>query len=126
MSMNGSKEGKKTVLKFFDALKEKDVGGMLDLFDDNCIVREPFSTEVSLNGKADVKSFLSTMCYACEGVDCSVLFEAAANNDFESLAKCEFRLGDSVTGHFRFKFKPFSDEIEKARSLKIQELDIKF
>lgn len=117
------REKKRTVFNFFNAIKEKNVRNMLDLFDDNCFVREPFSNEIKLDGKDDLKSFFSTMCYVCDGVDCSLSFDEE-DKEFESNARCEFRLGDSVTGYFRFKFKPFSGDTEKIKSLKIKELDI--
>lgn len=113
------------IFNFFNAIKEKDVKDMLDLFDDNCAVIEPFSIETRWDGKDNLESFFSTMCYACDGVDCSLSFDEG-DKDFESNAKCEFQLGDSVTGFFRFKFKPFSSDTEKIKSLKINELDINF
>jgi hypothetical protein len=69
--------------------------------------------------------FFSTMCYACDGVEYSLSFDEG-DKDFESNARCEFRLGDSVTAYFRFRFKPLSSDTGKIKSLKINELDIKF
>jgi hypothetical protein len=48
------------------------------------------------------------------------------DKDFESNAKCNFRLGDRITGFFRYKFKPLSSNFRKNESLKIRELDLIF
>jgi hypothetical protein len=126
MNINALKrEKKRIVFNFFNAIKEKDVENMLDLFDDKCTVIEPFSIAPLIDDKDDLKSFFSTMCYACDGVDCSLSFDEG-DKDFECNTRCEFRLGDSVTGFFRFKFKPFSSDFKKNESLKIRELDISF
>jgi ketosteroid isomerase-like protein len=88
------------IFNFFNAIKEKDVKNMLDLFDDKCTVIEPFSIETRWDGKDNLESFFSTMCYVCDGVEYSLSFDEG-DKDFESNARCEFRLGDSVTAYFR-------------------------
>lgn len=42
---------KKTIDRFFFLLDNKDIYGLIDLFDDNCIVKEPFSKMNGLKKK---------------------------------------------------------------------------
>jgi len=42
---------KETIDRFFFLLDNRDVYGLIDLFDDNCIVKEPFSKMNGLKKK---------------------------------------------------------------------------
>lgn len=119
------REKEKIVFKFFNAVKDKDVKNMLDLFDDKYTIIEPFSIGHVTHGKDDLDHFFRTICFACDGVDFSLSFDEE-DKDFESRRKCEFLLGESVTRHFRLKFQSFSSDIVRFRNLKIKELDMSF
>ena len=111
-----------TVFQYFKLIENKDIDGILDLFDYDAVVSEPFSKSQGLRGKASIEPFLKVAVMANSGLDRKIEIEKSANgkNDPHKLvALVTFEKGDKTKGRFTFKFTN-SDGAKRIKSLHIE------
>ncbi|WP_337863699.1 hypothetical protein [Nitrososphaera sp.] len=121
------------VRRFFKLIDSKDLAGLLDLFEYDATVREPFSRSEVLRGRSEIEPFLKVVLMANSDMrrriqlDPHQLREGHRNGggsgdddgdeDSKATATVTFEKGDKVRGRFAFVLNPHS---KKIRSLTIQ------
>ena len=66
-----------TIYSYFRAIKEKDIDKLVDMFEDDAVIQEPFSKEAQLRDKRNFKSFFQIVCMANEELEHDLFFEDA-------------------------------------------------
>jgi len=114
-----------TIQSYFRAIKRKDID-LVDMFEDEGVIHEPFSKEVLLRDKRDFKPFFQVICMTFEELEHDLLIEDVTNRDGLSIL-CTFQRGESVCVRFTFRFGPNSRmNTRGAMERKIQKLQIQF
>lgn len=114
------------VHRYFWCIENKDIEGLLDLFDDDAILYEPFSKEQGLRGHFAIEPFLKVALMANSNLKRRIVIEKAdrAKKDLNTVkAHITFEKGDSVSSVFTFEFLPRNQQDSPA---KIKRLTIKF
>lgn len=114
--------GEEIVARYFRYMDSKDLDGILDLFDYDAVVYEPFSKVGGLHGRSAIEPFLKVAMMANSELRRTVKIEKTkkANNN-EITALITFEKGEKVKGRFTFEFIE-DDSWEK----RIKSLHIKF
>ena len=94
---------KNALYSYFRANKEKDIDNLVDMFEDDAVIHEPFSKEHQLRDKRDFKSFFQIVCMASEGFDYDLYFEEGTDDNRASVL-CTFQRGETVCARFCFQF----------------------
>jgi len=94
---------KNTLYNYFRAIKEKDIDNLVDMFEDDAVIHEPFSKERQLRGKREFKSFFQIVCLASEGSDYDLYFEEGTDDNGASIL-CTFQRGETICARFCFQF----------------------
>lgn len=117
---------KNTIFSYFKSIKEKDINKLIDLFEDQAIIQEPFSKESQLQDKRDFRSFFQIVCMANEDLDHDLFFEDSTDNNALSVL-CTFQKGGTVCARFSFRFGPNTQMNAKGiTERKIEKLQIQF
>lgn len=117
---------KNTVYSYFRAIKEKDIDNLVDLFEDEAVIHEPFSKEAQLRDKRDFKSFFQIVCMTNEELEHDLFFEDATDDNATSVL-CTFQKGETVCARFSFRFGPNTRMNAKGiMERKIEKLQIQF
>jgi ketosteroid isomerase-like protein len=91
------------VNEYFRLVTEKDIRGLLQLFDEDAVVFEPFSNiKGGLVGKAMIENFLKVVVMANAGFKRTIRFVDESEDRVTAIVT--FERGDSVTGKFAFSF----------------------
>lgn len=91
------------VEEYFRRVGEKDVTGLLQMFDEDAVVFEPFSNiKGGLVGKTVIENFLRVVVMANSGFKRTIRFVNESQDRITALVT--FERGDSVTGKFEFSF----------------------
>jgi ketosteroid isomerase-like protein len=91
------------VNEYFRLVTEKDVRGLLQLFDEDALVFEPFSNiKGGLAGKAVIENFLNVVVMANAGFKRTIRLVDESEDRITAIVT--FERGDSVTGKFAFSF----------------------
>jgi hypothetical protein len=130
---------KSIVYEYFRLIKNKDIDGVLNLFNDDAILYEPFSNiEGGLQGKSAIRPFFNVVLMANDGLQYKIQFERAqdsSNNENKEdsnqvTALVTFERGGTVQGQFTFKLRSEEEEQyryrDRDRAKKIQTLYIEF
>jgi hypothetical protein len=130
---------KSIVYEYFRLIKNKDIDGILNLFDENAIIYEPFSNiEGGLQGKSAIKPFFDIVLMANDGLQYKIEFVKAqdgSNNENKEdsdqvTTLVTFEKGGTVQGQFTFKLRSEEEEQYRSwggdRAKKIQTLHIEF
>jgi ketosteroid isomerase-like protein len=110
------------VFQYFKLIENKDIDGMLDLFDYDAVVTEPFSKSKELRGKASIEPFFKVAAMANSGLDRKIEIEKSANGRTAPdrlVALVTFEKGDRTKGRFTFGFAR-NDGARKIKSLHIK------
>jgi hypothetical protein len=110
------------VFQYFKLIGNKDVDGILDLFDYDAIVSEPFSKSRELRGKASIEPFLKVAVMANRGMKRKITIEKSGNGRTAAdrlVALVTFEKGDKTRGRFTFVFAN-SDGARKIKSMRIE------
>jgi hypothetical protein len=114
---------KDIVFHYFQCIHNKDIDGILELFDSDAVIFEPFSKTGSLRGKYDIGPFLKVAMMANTGFSREIKIDKMDNevgcNDNRISALVTFERGSKVTGRFTFEFTNDSDT-KKIKSLHIE------
>jgi hypothetical protein len=110
------------VFQYFKLIEDKDIDGILDLFDYDAVVFEPFSKSKGLRGKASIEPFLKVAAMANSGLSRKITIEKSLNGKAAPdrlVALVTFEKGDKTRGRFTFRFTN-SDGARKIKSLHIE------
>lgn len=111
------------VRQYFNRVKSGDLHGLLDLFSDDCVIYEPFSSSKFLTGKIEIEPFFRSAIMANQGVQYEIKIEKERHNTVGNsmVAVVVFRKDNEIKGKFTFDFKDVGEgEVESIRSLKIE------
>lgn len=114
------------VNQYFSRIKSSDIEGLLALFSDDAVIREPFSKARTLVGKSEIKSFLSSAIMANEGLQYHIDIDGKTSKPLDNLvALVLFRKGDAINSRFTFGFEDANNS-NTNRKTKIKSLVIEF
>ena len=112
--------GEPIVARFFRCIDSKDVDGILDLFDYDAVVYEPFSNVTGgLKGKSSIEPFLKVAMMANNNLRRTVKFETL-NKPNSIKALITFEKGEKVKSMFTFEFEDDETLGKKIKSLRIE------
>ena len=118
--------GEEIVAQYFKCMDSRDLDGMLELFDYDAVVYEPFSKVEGLHGKSAIEPFLKVAMMANNELRRTIKIEKPKkpnDNDHHSIvALITFEKGKQLRGRFTFEFTDNEDDLEK----KIRSLHIEF
>jgi hypothetical protein len=117
--------GEEIVARYFKCMDSRDLEGMLDLFDYDAVVYEPFSKVEGLHGKSAIEPFLKVALMANSELERKIKIEKTKNpnnNNNSIVALITFEKGKQIKGRFTFEFTDDEDSKEK----KIKSLHIEF
>lgn len=106
------------VRRFFMLIESKNVDALLNLFDNDAVVSEPFSRAENLIGRSEIEPFIKIALMANTDLRREIEIEKPAdghNNQLSALVT--FEKGGKVNGRFTFELDPESGKIKR---LKIQ------
>jgi hypothetical protein len=113
--------GEEIVHQYFRYIDSKDLSGILDLFDYDAVVYEPFSKVTGgLKGRSSIEPFLKVAMMANSSLQRSMKIEKLAKPNKLSVL-VTFEKGDKVKAKFTFEF---IDDL--AAGKKIKALNIEF
>ncbi len=109
--------------RYFSYIDRKDLDGVLDLFDCDAVVYEPFSKVGALHGRSAIEPFLKVAMMTNTGFSREIKIDKTDNdidyNGNRISALVTFERGSKVTGRFTFEFTNDSDT-KKIKSLYIE------
>jgi len=120
------KSSEDLVYEYFRLLHSKDVSTLLQLFDDNAAIYEPFSkSKEGLSGHGAIEPFLRVAIMAIQGLasDIEILTPKQGVGDQERTAIVTFHRGDKVRFLFNFEF---TNNIKNNLRRRIKSLHISF
>jgi ketosteroid isomerase-like protein len=112
--------GEEIVVRYFRYIDSKDIDSMLDLFDYDAIVYEPFSKVGGLRGRSAIEPFLKVAMMANRELRRTVKIEKTKANDNEITALITFEKGEKVKGRFTFEFTEDDSGAKRIKSLHIE------
>jgi hypothetical protein len=111
------------VMLYFKFIENKDVEGILELFDYDAIVYEPFSKSKGLQGKSSIEPFLKVAMMANSKMKRTIEIQKPSNKKAadpnRTVALITFEKGDSAKGRFTFEFTN-NENVKKIKSLHIE------
>ena len=112
--------GEEIVHQYFRYIDNKDLSGILDLFDYDAIVHEPFSKMTEgLKGRSSIEPFLRVAMMANSSLQRTIKFEKPTKPN-KIIALITFEKGDKVRGKFTFELIDDSSRGKKIKSLNIE------
>ena len=114
--------GEEIVARYFRYMDIKDLDGMLDLFDYEAVVYEPFSKVEELHGRSAIEPFFKVAMMANNELRRTIKIEKAkkADNNNEITALTTFEKGDKVKGRLTFEFIEDDSGEKRIKSLHIE------
>jgi hypothetical protein len=114
--------GEEIVARYFRYMDNKDLDGMLDLFDYEAVVYEPFSKVEELHGRSAIEPFFKVAMMANSDLRRTIKIEKTkkADNNNEITALTTFEKGDKVKGRFTFEFIEDDSGEKRIKSLHIE------
>lgn len=116
----GDRTGSEVVRKFFKLIDSgRDVGDLLDLFEYDAVLKEPFSKHSSagLRGRSEIEPFLKVALMASSDMRRRIRLEERLDGKNVVNALVTFEKGDRLRGRFVFELDP---EGKKIRRLTVQ------
>ena len=121
----GTLTNQQIVNKYFQAISRRDVYDLLELFDEDAVIYEPFSNiKQGLQGKSAIENFLRVAIMANTGLRRTIKFVDETEDKITAIVT--FERGDSVTGKFSFTFITSKDEKSLTLNKRIKVLKIEF
>jgi ketosteroid isomerase-like protein len=114
--------GEEIVARYFRYMDNKDLDGILDLFDYDAVVYEPFSKVEELHGRSAIEPFFKVAMMANNELRRTIKIEKTkkVNNNNEITALTTFEKGDKVKGRFTFEFIEDDSGEKRVKSLHIE------
>lgn len=112
--------GEEAVSRYFRCIDNKDLSGILDLFDYDAVVYELFSNITGgLNGRSSIEPFLKVAMMANSTLRRTIIIEKPTKPN-KVTALIIFEKGDKVKAKFRFEFTNGNSGEKTIRSLHIE------
>lgn len=108
------------VFQFFKCIEKKEMEGLLNLFDNDAIVYEPFSRVEGLHGISAIEPFLRVAMMANSNMRRKIELERHSSDASRVTALVTFERGDRARGRFTFEFDPKDPARQKIKSLHIE------
>ncbi|MEP0825891.1 MAG: nuclear transport factor 2 family protein [Nitrososphaera sp.] len=114
--------GEEMVYRYFKCIDTKDLDGILDLFDHDATIHEPFSNiSGGLRGRSSIQPFLKVAMMASTSLQRTISLEKPTRPGANKItALVTFEKGDRVKGRFTFEFTNGEAGSKKIRSLNIE------
>ena len=118
--------GEEIVARYFRCIDSKELDGLLDLFDYDAVVYEPFSkVGEGLHGRSAIEPFLKVAMMANSELRRTVNIEKTKkannnNNNNRITALITFEKGEKVKGRFTFEFIEDHSGEKRIKSLHIE------
>ncbi|MEM3094217.1 MAG: nuclear transport factor 2 family protein [Nitrososphaera sp.] len=114
--------GEEMVYRYFKCIDSKDLDGILDLFDYDAVIHEPFSNiPGGLKGRSSIEPFLKVAMMANSSLQRTIKLEKPSKPDANKVtALITFEKGDKVKGRFTFEFENGAAGAKKIKSLNIE------
>jgi ketosteroid isomerase-like protein len=100
--MGSISTNRELVKEYFDRISSRELGGLLDLFVDDAVVYEPFSSENGLHGRGEIEPFLKVVLMANSDLDRNIAFPPKEDGN-EITVQVRFQRGGVVRGQFTFE-----------------------
>jgi hypothetical protein len=108
------------VNEYFRCIDNKDLSGILDLFDYDATIYEPFSNiKEGLKGRSSIEPFLRVAMMANSSLQRTIKVEKQVKPN-RLVAFVTFAKGDKVMGKFSFEFTDANGNGKKIKSLHIE------
>jgi ketosteroid isomerase-like protein len=114
------------IRQYFKRVAAGDLHGLLDLFSDDCVIHEPFSTSKYLTGKIEIVPFLRSAIMANQQVQYEIKIEKERRKTDRNsvVAVVIFHKENEIKAKFTFEFVDVSEEeFGRIRILKIEFVD---
>ena len=116
-------KGEQIVARYFKCMDSKDLDGILDLFDYDAVLYEPFSNITEgLKGRSSIEPFLKVAMMANHNLERKIKIEKPSKPN-KVTALVTFEKGDKVRSKFTFEFQ---DDDQANGTIKIKSLHIEF
>jgi len=114
--------GEQIVARYFRCMDSKDLDTMLDLFDYDATIYEPFSKITGgLRGRSSIEPFLKVAMMANSNLQRTIKIEKKPSKPNKITALVTYEKGDKVKNKLTFEF-----EYEEISRKKIKSLHIEF
>lgn len=111
------------VMLYFKFIEDKNIEGILELFDYDATIYEPFSKSKGLQGKSSIEPFLKVAMMANSKMKRTIQFQKPSNRKAADpnriIALITFEKGDSTKGRFTFEFTD-NESMKKIKALHIE------
>ena len=112
--------GEQIVARYFRCIDTKDLDGILELFDYDAEVYEPFSNMTGgLKGRSSIEPFLKVAMMANNNLKRTINIQKP-NKPNSITALVMFEKGDKVKSKFTFEFQDDDGSRKKIKSLRIE------
>ena len=112
--------GEQMVARYFRCMDNKDLAGILELFDYDAVVYEPFSNITGgLKGRSSIEPFLKVAMMANSNLQRTIKIEKPSKPN-KITALITFEKGDKVKSKFTFEFEDDEVSGKKIKSLHIE------
>lgn len=114
------------IRQYFKRVAAGDLPGLLDLFSDDCVIHEPFSTSKYLTGKIEIEPFLRSAIMANQEVQYEIKIEKERHKTDRNsvVAVIVFHKENEIKAKFTFEFVDVSEgEFGRIKILKIEFVD---
>jgi hypothetical protein len=117
------------VHRYFGFIQNRDMEGLLDLFDYDAVIYEPFSKVTGLHGKSAIEPFLKVAMMANSNMKRTIVIEKQRHHQGNSSnpdhadrisALITFEKGDRVKGRFTFEITRDGTGEKRIKSLNIE------
>jgi transport factor 2 (NTF2)-like protein len=100
---NDNQDNQIIVQKYFKKIKAGDVHGLLELFSNDSVIYEPFSSSKLLSGKSEIEPFLKSVIMANEGLEYELNIDKQKNKRKNHIvALVTFRKQNEIRSRFTF------------------------
>jgi len=115
-------KGEEVVYQYFRCIDGKDLSGILDLFDYEAVINEPFSNITGgLKGRSSIEPFLKVAMMANSNLKRTIMIEKPSKPDPNKIkAHITFEKGDKLKSKFTFEFQDDRAGGKKIKSLRIE------
>ncbi len=114
------------IRQYFKRVRAGDLHGLLDLFSNDCVIHEPFSTSKYLTGKIEIEPFLKSAIMANQEVQYEVKIEKESRKTDRNrvVAVIVFHKENEIKSKFTFEFEDVSEGVfGRIKTLKIEFVD---
>jgi hypothetical protein len=112
--------GHDLISEYFKCIDNKDLDGLLDLFDYDAVVHEPFSNITGgLQGRSSIEPFLKVAMMANANFRRTINIDKSTKPN-KLTAMVTFEKGDRVRGRFTFEFSDGTEGRKRIKLLKIE------